>query len=505
MDSKIINKLIRSEIWPILRGYGFTTFESRTAFAYNGPFINVVNFQSFNSYKAEGLGCTTFSFAVNLGAHVLGCPSEDFVKVDKSGRLRPFEYQCQLRHVLRKRSPVDGFARDVIFYIHPDGRTTAACFQELRHLMQDFVPRWFEAQNNLDDLLSRIESAEESGSNADVASMPNPGSYNWNKLKSILALVRMKETASGDQAGRTLSFIEETVGTLLDFSTIVSDRPRQERYAIEIRELWDQLGDFRPTPAQAASVSGFPGCLISEIWTPPKAQHDSSFSGKVPVALASARSEIWPALREAGFAEFTDRLAHRISGEIIEVVEFLPVDREERKSHSLSEGLFRLGVGVFWPALGGHGIFRTNRKGDPRPVANECHISNWLAPKELRVKGPRTAFASVDDALLALKGPGMRWLDLFRNPVSGQSLLLRRDWELFWLFPMMRGYGARPSSRRLVYLALLASMAGEMALSGEYLNRAEGALQGWYPVHHYKRMKAWVEESGTRIHQLDSK
>jgi hypothetical protein len=76
MDSKAINKLIRSEALPILRKQGFTRFDSRSAFAYRGQLIDVVNFQSFNAYLTNGLGCTPFLFCLKLGVYVLGSPVE---------------------------------------------------------------------------------------------------------------------------------------------------------------------------------------------------------------------------------------------------------------------------------------------------------------------------------------------------------------------------------------------------------------------------------------------
>ncbi|HSB16298.1 MAG TPA: hypothetical protein VLE22_17720, partial [Bryobacteraceae bacterium] len=91
MDSRVVNKLIRSEVWPLLRDHGFSRFESRTAFCYRGPFINVVNFQSFNAYLAVGVGCTTFSFGLNLGVYVMGSAREHLLKRDASGLLLPRE------------------------------------------------------------------------------------------------------------------------------------------------------------------------------------------------------------------------------------------------------------------------------------------------------------------------------------------------------------------------------------------------------------------------------
>ena len=71
---------------------GFTHFDSRNAQAYRGPFINVVNFQSFSSRDSEALKCTSYSFCVNLGVYVLGSPWEHQLKRDKQGLIRPPEY-----------------------------------------------------------------------------------------------------------------------------------------------------------------------------------------------------------------------------------------------------------------------------------------------------------------------------------------------------------------------------------------------------------------------------
>ena len=68
IDSKAVSKAIRTTVWLKLKTVGFTKFTTRTAWRF-GSALHVVNFQSFNSYNAKILGCTTMSFAVNLGLH----------------------------------------------------------------------------------------------------------------------------------------------------------------------------------------------------------------------------------------------------------------------------------------------------------------------------------------------------------------------------------------------------------------------------------------------------
>ena len=67
ISSTDINRLIRHLVWARLRDVGFDRRTARTAWRRWSEGVDVVNFQSFNSYLAGGVGCTTFSFAVNLG------------------------------------------------------------------------------------------------------------------------------------------------------------------------------------------------------------------------------------------------------------------------------------------------------------------------------------------------------------------------------------------------------------------------------------------------------
>jgi hypothetical protein len=74
-------------------------FSSRTAWRHRPDRIEVVNFQSFNAHHAAVIGCTTYSFVVNLGCYVLAIPPQyepDRMK-EKKGRLLPEEYRCHFR------------------------------------------------------------------------------------------------------------------------------------------------------------------------------------------------------------------------------------------------------------------------------------------------------------------------------------------------------------------------------------------------------------------------
>ncbi len=76
MDSKNVNREIKSTVWASLKTRGFDNFSTRTAWRHHADRIDVVNFQLFNSYNASAIGCTTFSFAINLGCYLPYIPDQ---------------------------------------------------------------------------------------------------------------------------------------------------------------------------------------------------------------------------------------------------------------------------------------------------------------------------------------------------------------------------------------------------------------------------------------------
>ena len=101
MDSKIVSKELKSCLKPFLKRSGFKDNSGRTYWRYDNDRIDIVNFQSFNSYNAEIIGCTTFSFAVNLACFLRYIPSGTEIK-SKDQQLRPIESQGHFRCRLQK-------------------------------------------------------------------------------------------------------------------------------------------------------------------------------------------------------------------------------------------------------------------------------------------------------------------------------------------------------------------------------------------------------------------
>jgi hypothetical protein len=94
MDSKIVTKEINSCIRPLLKKNGFDKWTSRTFWRYGDERIDIIDFQSFNSYNAEVIGCTTFSIAINLSCYLRYIPSQTEIK-NKDSEPRPREEQVQ--------------------------------------------------------------------------------------------------------------------------------------------------------------------------------------------------------------------------------------------------------------------------------------------------------------------------------------------------------------------------------------------------------------------------
>jgi hypothetical protein len=143
MDSKAVNREIRRSIWPLLKEHGFSQTSARTAWRHGAEKIDVVNFQSFNSYNAEVLGITTFSFAVNLGAYLRYVPPQWPPKKIKEGVPYPAEYECQFRgHVLPTLSQPRN-KHEHIWFVNKDGRNLPWCINDVAQKVSD-VLSWFQ-------------------------------------------------------------------------------------------------------------------------------------------------------------------------------------------------------------------------------------------------------------------------------------------------------------------------------------------------------------------------
>ena len=493
MDSKVVNKLIRSEVWPLLRRLGFSKFDSRTAWRHRGPLVDVVNFQSFNTHLADGLGCTTFSFALNLGVYLRGSTFERRVKIGPDGNPQPQEYQCSFRAHLKKRTSVDGFAREDIFYVAPDGHTMGAVMDEVLFLLEKEAPSWFAAFSDLggvvtalSDTGANLKGAENLGLGASGA----PGSYNAADLLASLQLERHIERPGDVPAATCLEAIDRTVGAKLDiFASGYTTPVNIEWDSRRIRDLLVRIRASLELPENISRSHPAQCELFGSHWDFDGSPTEGTVESK---PVPSARDSLWPELRNRGFIEFTDRLAHRPNSDSIEVVAFVPLDPAERRANSYPEGLFRLAVGVFWPKLAERDGTRMNNRGQFRPRLQDCFLEMWLMPAEQAAAGGPTCFDSVSQAVTALSNDAEARFSIWRDLSSKKCLLEQPDWAILTYYPTMRGHGSATSVPR----SLIGAMFGEQSPASltAAFDEARKAVDR-YPDHLKSRYRTWVDRA----------
>jgi hypothetical protein len=157
-DSRAVNKELRAVIRPFLQTHGFRSASARTFWRHAPDRVEVVNFQSFNSYLAEGLRCTTHSFALNIGTFLNAIPPDARAPKERNGLPCPAEYECHFRNKLRRGLQQPELARDDIWYIGPDGEYLAEAVQDARRVIADAGLSWFDRLADPQAVLATLRS-----------------------------------------------------------------------------------------------------------------------------------------------------------------------------------------------------------------------------------------------------------------------------------------------------------------------------------------------------------
>lgn len=155
-----MNRALRETVWPALEEHGFTRRTARTAWRDRDDQVDVVTFQSFNAYNAGVLGITTYSFQVNLGVHPR-CRTTEHTR-QKHGQLRPEEYQCDFRRMMRKGLQQPEYERETMWFVRPDRSNLDAVVKDARDVLLSDGLEWFDQLAGLEALLSTAEHAPES-------------------------------------------------------------------------------------------------------------------------------------------------------------------------------------------------------------------------------------------------------------------------------------------------------------------------------------------------------
>jgi uncharacterized protein DUF4304 len=155
VDSFVVNKEIKSIIRPMLQVAGFTQFSPRTAWRYGDKKIDVVNFQSFNSYLANSVGCTTYSFCARLGCSFEAIPRGERIK-QKEGYLRPEEYECHFRSTLLKTIRQSNLKRRDIWYVDPSGENLGEVIEDAKKAILEKGIPWFHRFDDPQEILRTL-------------------------------------------------------------------------------------------------------------------------------------------------------------------------------------------------------------------------------------------------------------------------------------------------------------------------------------------------------------
>ncbi len=154
IDSKTVNKEIRARIRPALEEAGFSAFTGRNSWRYAPDRIDVVNFQSFNSYNARVIGCTTYSFSVNLASYLPWIPRSGPREIKEvRGRLRPDEWECPLRGRLFRGFAQPELDRREIWYIDPQAKYLDQAIEDVRDCLLAQGLSWFDQFSDVHAIL----------------------------------------------------------------------------------------------------------------------------------------------------------------------------------------------------------------------------------------------------------------------------------------------------------------------------------------------------------------
>ncbi len=165
--SKQVNAAIKEKVRPALRAAGFDKFDPRNGWRHRPESIAVVNFQSFNAYKAGTLGCTTFSFGVNAAVYYPCVHDTPWAaKWPVFFQVRPAdppESGCHARRQLEKRVSQPDYPRPDIWYVRPDGENLGAVIDDAVAAIVDVGLPWLDAFGDLSHALSEYRTPRQVG------------------------------------------------------------------------------------------------------------------------------------------------------------------------------------------------------------------------------------------------------------------------------------------------------------------------------------------------------
>ncbi len=132
----------------------------RTAWRHTDDTVDVVNFQSFNSYIASVMGVTTFSFSVNFGSYLRYIPPQWPPQKIKEGIPFPQEYECHFRGGLKRGITQPGIKDEYIWFVSENGRNLDWCINDVVKMIP-IALEWFKQFHDRRKVLQLLTTGEQ--------------------------------------------------------------------------------------------------------------------------------------------------------------------------------------------------------------------------------------------------------------------------------------------------------------------------------------------------------
>jgi hypothetical protein len=101
------------------------------------------------------MGCTTYSFAVNLGCRFRAIPVGGKIK-QRDGFLRPGDYDCHFRRTMRKSIHQANFPRKTIWYVDPSGENLLPVIEDAKQTIVAEGLQWFNRFGDANEVLRTL-------------------------------------------------------------------------------------------------------------------------------------------------------------------------------------------------------------------------------------------------------------------------------------------------------------------------------------------------------------
>jgi len=159
-NSKDVAKVLKTDVFPILRDAGFSRFKTRTAWRDDADTISVVDFRSLGSYLGGAVcgsscACGGVTGIYFKAVHATPWSTEPVPDL-------PEEWRCQARRVLRKRIFQLRSWRPDVWYVKPDAGNLAKVIADAARAVREQAFPWLDDMRDLNRALEAFESRPES-------------------------------------------------------------------------------------------------------------------------------------------------------------------------------------------------------------------------------------------------------------------------------------------------------------------------------------------------------